>query len=105
MTEVTNIQPFISDFEQIRKTAEGGQEYWRAREVATALWYSPWQKFNRVLKKALQVAQQRGMETDEYFNQVVEIVKLGPGTFRKVENAAIRKNWITAADGKVFETM
>lgn len=83
MTEESNIQPIEPDFEQIRKTEEGGQEYWSARELATALGYSPWQKFNRVQKKALQVARQRGMETDEYFNLVVEIVKLGPGTFAR----------------------
>ena len=86
MTEESNILPIRSDFEQIRKTTEGGQEYWSARELATALGYSTWQKFNRVLNKALQVAQQRGMETVEHFNQVVEMVKLGSGTFRKVEN-------------------
>ena len=86
MTEESNIQPMQSDFEQIRNTTEGGQEYWSARELATALGYSTWQKFNRVLNKALQVAQQRGMETGEHFNQVVEMVKLGSGTFRKVEN-------------------
>ena len=61
MIEESNIQPMQSDFEQIRKTTEGGQEYWSARELATALGYSTWQKFSRVLNKALQVAQQRGL--------------------------------------------
>jgi hypothetical protein len=86
MTDETNIQPIQSDFEQIRKTAESGQEYWSARQLATALGYSTWQKFNRVLNKALQVAQNRGMEMGEHFNQVVEMVKLGSGSFREVEN-------------------
>ena len=58
MTEETNIQPIQSDFEQIRKAAEDGREYWSARELATALDYST----NRVLNKALQVALNRGME-------------------------------------------
>ena len=62
MTEETNIQPIQSDFEQIRKAAEDGREYWSARELATALDYSTRQKFNRVLNKALQVALNRGME-------------------------------------------
>ena len=48
--------------------------------------YSTWQKFNRVLNKALQVAQSRGMNISEHFNQTVEMVKLGSGTFRKVDN-------------------
>ena len=86
MTGETNIQPIQSDFEQIRKTAESGQGYWSARELASALGYSTWQKFNRVLNKALQVAQNRGMEMGEHFNQVVEMVKLGSGSFREVEN-------------------
>ena len=48
--------------------------------------YSTWQKFNRVLNKALQVAQSRGMNISEHFNQTVEMVKLGSGTFREVDN-------------------
>lgn len=86
MTEETNIQPIQSDFEQIRKTSEDGREYWSARELAAALGYSTWQKLNRVLNKALQVAQNRGVEMGGHFNQVVEMVKLGSGTFREVDN-------------------
>lgn len=86
MTDVTNIQLIQPDFEQIRRTAEDGHEYWSARDLATALGYSTWQKFNRVLNKALQVAQNRGVEMGEHFNQTVEMVKLGSGSFREVEN-------------------
>ena len=86
MTDETNIRPIQSDFEQIKKSVEGGKEYWSARELSTALGYSTWQKFNRILNKALQVAQNRGMEMSEHFNQVVEMVKLGSGSFREVEN-------------------
>ena len=76
MAEDTNIQPMQSDFEQIKKVTEEGIEYWSARELATALGYSTWQKFNRVLNKALKVAQDRGMDMGEHFNQVVDMVKL-----------------------------
>ena len=99
MTEETNIQPIRSDFEQIRKTDKDGQEYWSARELATALGYSTWQKFNRVLNKALQVAQNRGMEMSEHFNQMVEMVKLGSGSFRKVENWHLSRMAHTKANG------
>ena len=75
-----------SDFEQIKKKTDNGQEYWSARELSTALGYSTWQKFNRVLNKALQVAQNRGMAMDGHFNQLVEMVRLGSGTYRKVDN-------------------
>ena len=86
MEKDSNIQPMQSDFEQIKKVTEKGKEYWSARELATALGYSTWQKFNRVLNKALKVAHERGMVMGEHFNQVVEMVKLGSGTFREVEN-------------------
>ena len=77
MEKDSNIQPMQSDFQQIKKVTEKGKEYWSARELATALGYSTWQKFNRVLNKALKVAQERGMDMGEHFNQVVEMVKLG----------------------------
>jgi hypothetical protein len=76
MTDESNIQPLQPDFEQIKRKAENGKEYWSARELSTVLGYSTWQKFNRVLNKALQVAQNRGMDMGEHFNQVVEMVKL-----------------------------
>ena len=76
MTDESNIQPLQPDFEQIKKRAENGKEYWSARELSTVLGYSTWQKFNRVLNKALQVAQNRGLDMGEHFNQVVEMVKL-----------------------------
>ena len=86
MDEQKNIQPMQSDFEQIKKKDADGQEYWSARKLATAMGYSTWQKFNRVLNNALQVAQDKGMSIGGHFNQTVEMVKLGSGTFRKVEN-------------------
>ena len=86
MAEEANIQPMQPDFEQIKKKTADGREYWSARELCTTLGYSTWQKFNRVLDKALRVANNRAMDTGEHFNQTVEMVRLGSGTFRKVEN-------------------
>lgn len=86
MDEQQNIQPMQSDFEQIKKSDADGKNYWSARELSNVMGYSTWQKFNRVLNKALQVAQSRGMNISEHFNQTVEMVKLGSGTFRKVDN-------------------
>ena len=86
MDEQQNIQPMQSDFERIRKETADGKEYWSARELCNVMGYSTWQKFNRVLNKALQVAQSRGMNISEHFNQAVEMAKLGSGTFRKVDN-------------------
>ena len=81
-----NISPMYSDFEQLKKLAEDGQEYWSSRDLCNALGYSTYQKFTRILNKAIAVANGRGMKTADHFNQTVEMVKLGSGTFREVEN-------------------
>lgn len=86
MDEQQNIQPMQSDFERVRKETADGKEYWSARELSNVMGYSTWQKFNRVLNKALLVAQNRAMNINEHFNQVVEMAKVGSGTFRKVDN-------------------
>jgi hypothetical protein len=86
MSESNNISPMFSDFEQIKRTTEDGQEYWTSRELGNALGYSTYQKFTRILNKAIAVANNKGMKTADHFNQTVEMVKLGSGTFRKVEN-------------------
>ena len=86
MIDINNISPMYSDFEQIKKLEEDGQEYWTSRELCIALGYSTYQKFTRILNKAIAVANGRGMKTADHFNQTVEMVKLGSGTFREVEN-------------------
>ena len=81
-----NISPMQSDFESIKKQNENGQEYWTSRELSTALGYSTYQKFTRTLNKAIMIANTKGLNMTDHFNQTVEMVKLGSGTFRKVEN-------------------
>lgn len=112
MEKDSNIQPMQSDFEQIKKVTDKGKEYWSARELATALGYSTWQKFNRVLNKALKVAQERGMDMGEHFNQVVDMVKLWESRVEVIwreiynsgeqqENATIRKIKIVQTEGEL----
>jgi hypothetical protein len=86
MIENNNILPMCSDFEQIKKIAENGKEYWTSRELSNALGYSTYQKFSRILNKAIAIANTKGMNTADHFNQSVEMVKLGSGIFRKVDN-------------------
>ena len=91
MIEENNISPMYSDFEQIKKLEEDGQEYWTSRELCNALGYSTYQKFTRILNKAIAVANGRGMKTADHFNQTVEMAKLGSGTFREVENVHLSR--------------
>ena len=86
MIGINNISPILSDFEQIKKSTDDGQDYWSSRDLCNALGYSTYQKFTRILNKAIAVANGKGLKTADHFNQTVEMVKLGSGTFRKVEN-------------------
>ena len=47
--------------------------------------YSANWKFQRVISKAIEVANAKGMNIDDHFNQTVDMVKIGSGSFRKVE--------------------
>lgn len=84
--EENNISPIRSDFEQIKKQNESGSEYWASRDLCVALGYSTYQKFSRTINKAIAIANHKGLNTAEHFNHTVEMVKLGSGSFRKVEN-------------------
>ena len=83
--EDNNIPSLQSDFEQIKKLNKDGHEYWPSRDLCTALGYSTYQKFTRIINKAIPIANNKGLDTAEHFNLMVEMVKLGSGSFRKVE--------------------
>ena len=86
MPNENEILPLQSDFEQIKKTSADGSFFWSARELSSALGYSTYQKFSRILDKSMTAAQVKGMNLATHFNRVVEMVKLGSGAFREVEN-------------------
>lgn len=70
MSESNNISPMYSDFEQIKRTTEDGQEYWTSRELCNALGYSTYQKFMRILNKAIAVANGKGMKTAILYERI-----------------------------------
>ncbi len=85
MAAKDNIPEMRSTFEEIRRTDEHGQEYWSSRDLCSAMGYSANWKFQRVISKAIEVANAKGMNIDDHFNQTVDMVKIGSGSFRKVE--------------------
>ena len=86
MAEEINIQPMQSDFETIRQVDDNGKEYWSARQLCSALGYSAYYKFQRVIDRAIEIAKQKGMNMDDHFSLSVEMVQLGSSAYRKVEN-------------------
>ena len=79
-----NIPEMRPTFDAIRRTDENGNEYWSSRDLCNAMGYSTNWKFQNVINKAIAVANQKGMNVDDHFNQTVDMVKLGSGAYRKV---------------------
>lgn len=68
-------------FENIKHEAEGS-EFWYARELQTVLDYSSWDKFERVIKKAIIACDGSGQSRDDHFSQVGKMVDIGSGAQR-----------------------
>ena len=84
--EEDNVPDMRPTLENIRRTSHDGREYWSSRELCAAMGYSGYWKFQSVVDKAIRAAGEKGLDTEDHFNRVVEMVKLGSGSFRKVEN-------------------
>ena len=84
MGENDNIPQMTPSFENICRKDEYGNKYWSSRDLCGAMGYSAYWKFQRVIDKAIKVAGEKGMNVDEHFNQAVDMVKIGNGSFRKV---------------------
>ena len=84
MAEKDNIPEMRPTFDAIRRTDGNGNEYWSSRDLCNAMGYSTNWKFQNVINKAITIANQKGMNIDDHFNQTVDMVKLGSGAYRKV---------------------
>ena len=84
MAETNKIPEMRPTFDTIRRVDENNREYWSSRDLCNAMGYSAYWKFQHVIDKAIEAANAKGMNIDDHFNQAVDMVKLGSGSFRKV---------------------
>ena len=73
-------------FESLRHVDDGGTEYWLARELQPVLEYGTWDKFKRVIKRAIVAAEQSKMPAQNHISRVGKMVELGLGTEREIED-------------------
>jgi DNA-damage-inducible protein D len=78
--------PHVSPFARIRHEDERGGEYWSARELAEVLGYPRWQKFQEVIKRAMQACENSGFAPADHFTHAGKMVPLGSGAERKIED-------------------
>jgi len=73
-------------FEEIKQVTEGTSECWSARDLQPVLEYSSWDKFKKVVEKAMTACEKAGQSVANHFSRVGKMVKLGSGAEREVED-------------------
>lgn len=81
MSDNTGMSAEHLTFENLKHEAED-LEFWYARELQTVLDYSSWDKFERVIKKAITACEGSGQSSEDHFSQVGKMVDIGSGAKR-----------------------
>ena len=72
-------------FEEMKKVREDGTEFWSARELATALDYTQWRNFQKVINRARVACENSGHDSSNDFAEVSKIVDAGATTKPKLD--------------------
>lgn len=73
-------------FESIKHINEYGQEFWYARELQTALEYTEWRNFKKIIDKAKDACATSGNPVGEHFVEVNKSSPMPNGGVREVED-------------------
>lgn len=73
-------------FEEIKNTDNNGNEFWYARDLQQVLDYATWDKFERVIQKAIIAAENSEQLESDHFSQVGKMVEIGSGAQRKTKD-------------------
>ncbi|MGB0466651.1 MAG: DNA damage-inducible protein D [Pontibacterium sp.] len=73
-------------FERLKYTAEQGQEFWSARDLAPLLDYKDWRNFLKVVRKSIQACEASNHEVSDHFVETTKKVSLGSGAQRELDD-------------------
>jgi DNA-damage-inducible protein D len=73
-------------FEELKQGNEAGMEFWYSRDLLPVLDYSTWDKFKRVIQKAIMACENSGQPSENHFSQVVKMVRIGSDALREIED-------------------
>ena len=73
-------------FDDLRRQAEDGGEYWSARDLQLALEYAEWRNFVEVIEKGKTACLQSGQSVEDHFVESNKMVILGSGAKRSVKD-------------------
>ncbi|GIK45056.1 MAG: DNA damage-inducible protein D [Betaproteobacteria bacterium] len=86
MTNKRVVEQHHQTFESIRQFDAQGDEYWSARDLQPLLEYAAWDKFKRVIEKAMEACRQSGHGVEDHFSQTAKMVDIGSGAKREIED-------------------
>ena len=72
-----------TSLDAVKRLSPKGVEYWTARDLQAPLGYSRWEKFERVVQKAIMACESTGEESGNHFHPRVKMVGVGSGAKRK----------------------
>jgi len=84
MTDISKYNETV--FESIKHINENGQEFWNARELSNILEYTEINKFEPVIKKAMNACQNSGNKISDHFAEVSEMLNIGSGAKREFKS-------------------
>ena len=78
--EATEYEPF----EEIKQTDENGNEFWFARDLQSALSYSKWENFSKVIDRAMLACKNSGFVVDNHFPDVRKTIEMPKSATKQI---------------------
>lgn len=78
-------------FESIRKIDENGMEWWNSRDLSKILTYSDYRAFVDVMRKAWRACHNSGVDPNNHFVVINEMVKIGSNAERQVDSIKLSR--------------
>lgn len=85
------VDGLISAFEGCAHVEEEGVEFWYARDLQRLLDYSDYRNFINIVNKAKVAALNSGADPQDHFVDVTDMIELGKGALREVENIKLTR--------------
>lgn len=91
----------IALFDEKKRIAPNGTEYWMARDLAVVLTYADWDNFQQVLSKARIACESSGVNPDHHFRGTTRMIAVGHGAQRKVRDVFLSRyaSYLVAMNG------
>jgi DNA-damage-inducible protein D len=91
MSDLLPVPAASNTFERIKRVNPAGADFWSARELARVLEYTDFRNFIAVVSKAREACANSGHTVSDHFVDINEMVAIGSGAERKVEDWALSR--------------